>query len=121
MNKGYFDRNTDEWIVPIADKHGNSLHLRKDGLARNKYSHKEKTQFQVQKLVWAQQSDYPEKIIILEEIVWADNRTELRLGYYTTSRTGHWWWGQYAVMIPKKDLEELLAYAVEKQILSLWS
>jgi len=43
----------------------------------------------VNRLVWAQQSTAPEKIIVLEEIVWPDKRVELRLGYYTTSRTGH--------------------------------
>ena len=76
--------------------------------AREKYSG-EKKQFLVRKLVWAQQSDDPEKIIVLEEIVWREeHRIELRLAYYTTSKTGPWWWGQFAIMIPKKDLEELL-------------
>ena len=68
----------------------------------------------VNRLVWAQQSTAPEKIIVLEEIVWHDKRVELRLGYYTTSRTGHWRWGQFASMIPKDNLRELLMYARDK-------
>lgn len=119
MNKGYFDNNIDKWIVPVADGHGNYFTIKKNGLAKDKYRSEEKKQFQVRKLVWAQQSDAPDKIIVLEEIMWADKRTELRLGYYTTSKTGHWWWGQYALMIPRKDLEELLEYAKEKRLLSV--
>lgn len=72
----------------------------------------------MEKLIWAQQSDKQEKIILLEEIVWTtDKRTELRLGYYTTDRYGSWSWGQFALMIPKVDFEELLAFAKEKRIL----
>jgi hypothetical protein len=55
----------------------------------------------------------------LEEIEWeSDKRIELRMAYYTTSKTGHWWWGQFALMIPRKDLEELLRYGRERGLLS---
>lgn len=119
MKKGFFDKNNDEWVIPITDRKGKKLNLKKGRMhtARDKYSQKVK-RFQVRKLVWGQQSDNPEKIIVLEEIVWDDNRHELRLGYYTTSKSGHWWWGQYALMIPQKDLEEILRYAMDKRMLN---
>ena len=121
MKKGFFDQNDDHWIVPIADKHGNNLNLHKNRVhsARHKYDREKKLQFNVKRLVWCQQSDAPSKIIVLEEIEWeSDKRTELRMAYYTTSKTGHWWWGQFALMIPRKDLEELLRYGREKGLLS---
>ena len=120
MKKGFFDYDNDHWIVPIADKHGNSLNLHKSRMhtARHKQDRNRKLQFRVKRLVWGQQSDAPRKIIILEEIEWESGKVELRLGYYTTSKTGHWWWGQFALMIPRKDLEELLRYGVQKGLLS---
>jgi len=121
MKKGFFDQKDEHWIVPIADKHGNNLNLHKNSVhsARHKYDKEKKLQFSVKRLVWCQQSSAPSKVIVLEEIEWdSDKRTELRMGYYTTSRTGHWWWGQFALMIPKKDLEELLRYGREKGLLS---
>jgi hypothetical protein len=121
MKKGFFDKNDGQWVIPIADKHGNYLDLRKGRVhtARHKYDIKEKIRFKVKRTLWCQQSDEPEKIIILEEIEWESNKkTELRIGYYTTSKTGHWWWGQFALMIPQKDLEELLRYGREKGFLS---
>jgi len=81
MMKGYFDENYDaNWVVPIADKKGKYLNLQKGRkhFAGHKYS-SEKKEFQVQKLMWAQQSDYPGKIIVLEEIVWFNKRTEFRM------------------------------------------
>jgi len=119
MKKGFFDQSHSEWIVSIPDKQGKLLNLQKGKIhtARDKYDDKKKKQFTVEKLVWAQQSNNPEKIILLEELVWSDKRTELRLGYYTTDRYGRWAWGQFALMIPKNDFEELLTFAQEKQIL----
>lgn len=118
MKKGYFGQTDTQWIIPIADKHGKYLKIRKEGVATDKYTGQKKP-FSVQQLIWAQQSDDPEKIIVLQEIVWSNQRSELRLGYYTTSRTGHWWWGQFALMIPRKDLEEILAYAKDKRMLHI--
>jgi hypothetical protein len=121
MKKGFFDQNDDHWIVPIADKHGNNLDLHKNRVhsARHKYDREKKLQFNVKRLVWCQQSNALSKIIVLEGIEWeSDKRTELRMAYYTTSRTGHWWWGQFALMIPREDLEELLRYGREKGLLS---
>lgn len=121
MRKGFFDENNDEWITGIADKHGKHLDLHKGRVhtARHKYNRERKLQFEVRRLVWCQQSDAPKKIILLEEIKWkSSKKTELRFGYYTTSKTGHWWWGQFALMIPKEDLEELLEYGRERGLLS---
>lgn len=121
MRMGYFDRKDDRWVIPIPDKHGKHLDLHKDRVhtAKDKYDRNKKLHFEVKRLVWGQQSDYPEKIIVLEEIEWESNRKiELRIGYYTTSKTGHWWWGQFALMIPKEDFQELLRYGREKGVLS---
>ncbi len=119
--KGYFGEKDTNWIVPITDRVGNRLDLKKGRIhyARDKLTGEQKA-FEVKRLVWAQQSDCPEKIIVLEEIVFSDDGGHgLRLGYYTTSRTGHWWWGQYALMIPREDLEELLIYARDNNMLSI--
>jgi hypothetical protein len=121
MRMGFFDSNDEHWIVPIADERGKSLdfHKSKVHTARDKIDITRKLHFRVKRLVWCQQSNAPNKFIILEEIEWeSDKRTELRMAYYTTSRTGHWWWGQFAVMIPRKDLEELLRFGREKELLS---
>jgi hypothetical protein len=37
---------------------------------------------------------------------------QIRFGYHTVSRTGKWWWGQYAPFIPEADLQPLLSQAV---------
>ena len=39
---------------------------------------------------------------------------EYRLGYYTIARNGHWWWGQYAQIIPAPDLKQLFTKALEE-------
>jgi hypothetical protein len=36
---------------------------------------------------------------------------EYRFGYYIVARNGKWWWGQYALIIPREDLLPLLAKA----------
>ena len=121
MKKGFFDQNDDQWIVPITDKYGKSLdfHKSKVHTASDKTDRKRKLHFKVKRLAWCQQSNAPGKVIILEEIEWeSDKRIELRMAYYTTSKTGHWWWGQFALMIPRKDLEELLRYGRDKGLLS---
>lgn len=37
--------------------------------------------------------------------------TEYRLGYYIVARNGRWWWGQYALLLPREDLLPLLRKA----------
>ena len=121
MRKGFFDSNDEHWIVPITDKYEKSLdfHKNKVHTARDKTDRKRKLHFKVKRLAWCQQSNAPNKVIILEEIEWeSDKRLELRMGYFTTSKAGHWWWGQFALMIPRKDLEELLRFGAQKGLLS---
>lgn len=120
MKKGYFDKNDEQWIIRIPDEYGNPLNLHKNRAhaAKDKNNKNKKLPFEVKRLVWGQQSDAPRKIIVLEEIEWKSNKkTELRLAYYTTSKTGHWWWGQFALMIPKPDFKELCKYGREKGLL----
>jgi len=120
LEKGHFDSRDSEWIIHIKDRHGNPLDLKKGKVhyARDKLDRSNRLEFIVNRVVWGQQSNVPEKVIVIEEIQWlSDNRTEIRFGYYIFSKTGHWWWGQSALMIPKRDLRELLRYAEEKEML----
>ena len=36
---------------------------------------------------------------------------EYRFGYYIVARNGNWWWGQYAMIVPREDLVPLLQLA----------
>jgi hypothetical protein len=80
------------------------------------------------RLVWKReamtmrpQANYPQKIFIVERLRLVEvegdrlreggaqeGHREYRLGYYTVSRTGKWWWGQFAPFIPEDDLWPLL-------------
>lgn len=119
MLKGYFYEKDTNWVVPIERK-GKMIVLKKEHTARDKITG-EKNAFSVKRVIWTQQSNDPEKIIILEEFVWESGKrkgeTYFRIGYYTTAKSGAWWWGQFALMIPENDFEELLTYAREKNML----
>ncbi len=39
---------------------------------------------------------------------------EYRIGYWTVGRNGKWLWGQYAPLIPRRDLNALLRFAKGK-------
>jgi hypothetical protein len=121
MRKGYFDQSDSGWIIPITDKYGHPLDLGKDRTrsAKIKEEPEKKIYFTVERCAWIQQSDLGDKIIVLQMLRFEEkrglrNKREIRFCYYTTSRTGHWWWGQFAVMIPQSDFEELLDLAREK-------
>jgi len=76
------------------------------------------------------QSSNQQKILVLERLTWdrfvpsspgnepsrnmSADEIEYRLGYFIVSRTGKWWWGQFAAMIPAEDLEPLLDKAREE-------
>jgi hypothetical protein len=74
------------------------------------------------------QHDYRVKVLVLERLEFDHHEgarahpwggepgaIEYRLGYYTIGAygagIGSWRWGQYSPMIPKQDLDELLARA----------
>ena len=74
-----------------------------------------------------EQTDYPQKVFVLMRIRLAEVHGErfydngepigviqYRLGYYTIARNGRWWWGQYAMMIPREDFAPLLRKAREE-------
>ncbi len=81
----------------------------------------ERKHFKIGKYVTLKQSNYPEKIFILQEIIFGDNKKELRLGYYIIGKKpraeGRWVWGQYCPFFPKQDLIKLINKAKEKKIL----
>ena len=73
------------------------------------------------------ESDYAEKVFLLERFEWAgqtgevtgEGRTvgkmEYRFGYFIVGKNGkaagHWVWGQYCPLVPAGDLWNLLALA----------
>lgn len=77
--------------------------------------------FKVGKYVTLRQSNYPEKIFVLQEILFEDGQRELRLGYYIIGKKprakDRWVWGQYCPFFPKQDLIKLIEKAKKKGIL----
>jgi hypothetical protein len=119
MNKGYFDESSQDWIIPIQDKHGRMLNLRKGGIhkARDK-THPDKTNnFKVTKIVWGQQTDLAEKINFIAEILWSDGDISCWWCYYIFDLYGRWAFGQFGPMMPIADFRELYEYAHEKGII----
>lgn len=128
MNKGFLGTEDYEgsgrWKyreVPIKDKVGRNLRLWNMGAVIPKGKSKSDIlHYKAERLVWGQQSDDPEKVSIIEELLWDDGRKELRFCYRTMSaKKGAWTWGQYALIAPKTDIEELLNLAAVKGMLSL--
>ena len=79
---------------------------------------KDKLSYEIGKVVWGQQSNAPDKVILIEELLWGDGRKELRFCYRTqTHKKGVWWWGQSALMVPLHDIEELLQLAKENGLI----
>jgi len=65
------------------------------------------------------QSTYRDKVIYLQRIQFEnDGRIELRIGYYIIGKkpkmAGKWVWGQYATMMPAKDLQSIIHQAIKK-------
>lgn len=119
MNKGYFDELSQDWTIPIQDKRGRPLNLSKDQVhkARDKSDPSKTTNFKVTRMVWGQQTDLPEKVNFIAEILWSDGDISCWLCYYIFDRYGKWAFGQFGPMMPITDLRELYEYAHEKGIL----
>ncbi len=64
------------------------------------------------------QSDYPEKVFIIERLRNGE-KLEYRFGYYIVSRygktKGRWLWGQFSPFIPAIDLKNLLEKAKKEK------
>ena len=77
--------------------------------------------FKIGKYVTLEQSDYSEKIFVLQEILFEDGRKELRLGYYIIGKKPRtrdkWVWGQYCPLFSKQDLIKLIEKAKKKGLL----
>jgi hypothetical protein len=119
MNKGYFDELSQDWVVPIYDKRGKPLDFVKGKVhgARDKSNPNKKDTFIIKKLVWGQQTDVPDKVSFIAEILWDDGDISCWLCYYIFNRYGKWAFGQFGSMMPVGDLRELYEYAHEKGIL----
>jgi hypothetical protein len=119
LNKGYFDEFIQEWIVPIQDKEGKPLNLRKGKIhkARDKSDPNKTNDFKVTRVVWGQQIDLPEKVNFIAEIQWSDGDISCWLCYYIFNRYGKWAFGQFGPMMPIPDFKELYEYAHEKGII----
>ena len=119
MRKGYFSENDKIREIPIKDRINKSLFLKTEGQVIPKGGSKgEVIHFKINKVVWGQQSNAEDKIILIEELEWDNGDKELRFGYRTqTHEKGIWWWGEYVLMAPVNDIEELLSLAKEKGFL----
>lgn len=119
MNRGYFDSSSSEWIIPILDKRGKPLDLKKDKIhgAREKSDPSKKNRFKITRVVWGQQTDVPEKVNFIAEISWSDGDISCWSCYYIFDRHGRWAFGQFGPMMPIADFRELYEYAREKGIL----
>jgi len=77
--------------------------------------------FKIGRYVSLRQSNYSEKIFVLQEILFKDGKKELRLGYYIIGKKprakGKWVWGQFCPFFPKKDLIKLIEKAKKEGIL----
>lgn len=77
--------------------------------------------FKIGRYVTLRQSNYPEKIFVLQEILFKDGKKELRLGYFIIGKKprakGKWVWGQFCPFFPKQDLIKLIEKAKKEGIL----
>ena len=120
MMKDYFLEEDKVREIPIKDRSGKTLRLKLEGSTTPKGgSKKDKSHYKISKVVWGQQSNAPDKVILIEELLWDDGRKELRFGYRTQTHKKSLWWGQFALMAPVKDIEELLQLAKDKGLVHL--
>lgn len=121
MMKGCFLEKDEVREIPIKDKTGKKLRLKLEGSSTPKGRlKKEKLHYKISKVVWGQQSNALDKVILIEELLWSDGRKELRFCYKTqTAKKGLWWWGQFALMVPVEDIEELLQLAKENGLIQV--
>jgi len=77
-----------------------------------------------------QQSDYPEKVFVVERLRYMRDEGSLppwppdfdhcqyRIGYFIVAkvgkRQGNWWWGQYCPFIPSRDFHQLIKKAEQE-------
>jgi len=89
-----------------------------------------KVKFRIGKYVILPQSNYPEKVFILQEIFFepgtmipkkAKRKREIRIGYYILGKKpgmkGRWVWGQFCPLISRNDLNKLLKKARKEKII----
>jgi hypothetical protein len=121
MLKGCFFEKDAIREIPIRDRTGKKLCLKLQGSFTPKgKSKKDKVPYRVGKVVWGQQSNAPDKVILIEELLWGNGEKSLRFCYRTqTHKKGLWWWGQFALMVPIHDIEELLQLAKENGLIQL--
>jgi hypothetical protein len=119
MIKGCFLESDKVREVPLVDGAGKRLLLKLSGSAAQKGKPKaSKINYKINKVVWGKQSNVQDKIILIEELVFDDDRKELRFSYYMQRhKDGRWAWGQFALMVPPEDIEELLILAREKGLM----
>lgn len=121
MINGYFSEEDRVREIPIKDRAGKTLRLKLEGgIVPKGRSRKDRVHFKINKVVWGQQTNVIDKIILIEELLWDDGRKELRFGYRTqTHEKGLWHWGEFALMAPIKDIDELLQIAKEKGLIHI--
>ncbi len=79
-----------------------------------KMNRRYKKKYPIKRLAWVQQSNYPKKVIALEEIEF-ESGSELRLRYYIIGKKpgmrGKWTYGESAPLIPEPDFSALVEEA----------
>ena len=88
----------------------------------DKSGKKVKTEFDIERYVIHQASEYPEKVFVLQEIKFRHKKLTLfRLGYYIIGKQKRfrdkWVWGQFCPFIVGEDLKKLITKAEREGIL----
>lgn len=119
MSEGFFSETDVVRVIPIKDRQGKMLRLKTEGsIIPQGKSEKDREYFRIGRVVWKQQSDYPQKILFIEELLWKSGTKYLRFGYrITTAKKGVWWWGESALMARIEDARRLIELAKEKQLI----
>jgi hypothetical protein len=115
------------WVIPLKDRKGKCLRIPERGSMGHKgtKSKKPRSRYKRERAVWMLQSGKRFKVILIEELRLKGRKLELRFCYWTITGLknkkfkGVWWWGQSALMVPKVDVEGLLAYAAKIGMISL--
>jgi len=115
MKLEYKEISEDDFGRPLSNP---PLKVRVKGGRARKRKGKGSRSFEVTKFVSIVPSNSTgDKVALLQELEFEDNKKELRLGYYVISRKGKWAWGQFALFIPAADLVKLIEKGREKGLI----
>jgi len=80
-----------------------------------------KIKFEIKRQVTLEQSNYPKKTFVLQELHFENGKKQIRIGYYIIGKKpgarDRWVWGQFCPFFPKQDLNKLIRKAKRKGII----